>query len=99
MGYEDDHLSTNDTLILSIHKTLKQVFPNVYVKSTGYRLTSFVFYASDSGLKPDKQFVSVNIPDEGIVLTDNYNPIDSFAVKAIEEWRNSEFERFGNVFI
>jgi len=96
IGYEDGHLSTNDTLILSIHKTLKQVFPNVYVKTIGYGLTSFVFYASDSELTLDNQFVSVNIPDEGLVLTDNYNPIDSFAVKAIEEWRNSNIERFGN---
>ena len=96
IGYEDGHLSTNDTLILSIHKTLKEVFPNVYVKSRGYGFTGFVFYASDSKLTLDNQFISVNIPDNGLVLTDDYNPIDSFAVKAIEEWRNLNIERFGN---
>ncbi|MBA7668557.1 hypothetical protein ES703_76670 [subsurface metagenome] len=96
IGYEDNHLSTNDTLILSIHKTLKQVFPNVYVKTIGYGFTSFVFYASDSELTLDNQFVSVNIPNTGVVLTDNYNPIDSFAVEAIEEWRESNIRRFGN---
>jgi len=99
VGYEDGHLSTDDELILSIHKTLKEVFPNVYVKSTRYGFTNFVFYASDSELKLDKQFVSINIPDGGIVLTDDYNPIDSFAVKAIEEWRSSNIERFGNEII
>jgi spermidine synthase len=96
VGYEDGHLSTNDTLILSVHKTLKEVFPNVYVKSIGYGFTNFVFYASNSELELDNQFVDINIPDEGIILTDNYNPIESFAIKAIEEWRNSNIERFGN---
>jgi len=99
IGYEN-YLSTDDKLISSIYKTLKQVFPNVYVKSKGYGLTNFVFYATDSELELDNQFISVSIDETNcIILTDNYNPIESFAVKTIEEWRSLNIERFGNVII
>jgi len=99
VGYEN-HLSTDDQLISSIYKTLKQVFPNVYVKSKGYGLTNFVFYATDSELELDNQFISISIDETNcIILTDNYNPIESFAIKTIEEWRNLNIERFGNVII
>lgn len=96
LGYEDGHLSSDDPLILSIYKTLKEVFPYVYVKSTGYGLTSFVFYASDNELELDSQFVLINVPNNGIVITDDYNPICSFAIESAKEWRKLNLERFGN---
>ncbi|MBN4049190.1 fused MFS/spermidine synthase [archaeon AH-315-M20] len=94
--YEDDLLSTNDKAILSIHKTLKEIFPHVFVQSPGRGLTNFVFYASDAELSPDKEFYSINVPAGGIILTDNYNPIESFIIKTSERLRIFNIERFGN---
>lgn len=103
LGYES-HLSSDDKLILSIYKTLKQIFSNVKVKTTGYGLTSFVFYATDSDFEvKDNEFISIEISDDkltnGTVLTDNYNPIDFFALRSSKEWRNFEIKRFGNVLL
>jgi len=99
IGYENGYSSSDDKLILSIYKTLGVVFPKVYVKSTGYGLTNFVFYVSNQELELDSQFVPITLGDGGIVITDNYNPIETFAVKAIEEWRNSDLRRFGNEIV
>lgn len=97
MGYENGHLSSDDKLILSIYKTLKEVFPNIYVKSTSYGLTSFVFYASDSTLSPDRYYLTINIvpKNDTKILTDDYNPIDTFTLELIEESRNADIKRFG----
>ena len=99
IGYEDGHLSTNDSLILSIHATLQEVFPNIYVKSRGYGLTNFIFYATSNNLELDKQYVSIKMPSNGIIITDDYNPIEMFSINAVEEWRASNIRRFGNEII
>lgn len=97
LGYETDD-SSEDILILSVYKTLKEVFPHVYVKSARYGFSTFVFYVSDSALELDDEFTSISVnPDESIpVLTDDYNPIEVFSVKTSEEFRNYVMRIYGN---
>src|SRR5208283_4387339 len=98
MGYLyrdiDGNVSANK-LVLSLNRTLKQVFKNVYLKSENEGLSSFVFYASDSPVAVDKQYIDVNLPDKGIIITDDNNSADFMASELIEKWRNYNVKQFG----
>ncbi|MDD5447282.1 MAG: fused MFS/spermidine synthase [Methanocellales archaeon] len=99
MGFENGHLSTEDEMVKAICRTLEEVFPHVYVKTTGYGFTSMVFYASDQPLELDWQFVSIEVvPDENTpILTDDYNPVEIMGIPSAEKFREDIMERFGNV--
>jgi spermidine synthase len=98
MGYLyrdiDGNMSAN-RLVLSLNRTLKQVFKNVYLKSENEGLSSFVFYASDSPVAVDKQYIDVKLPDKGIIITDDNNSADFMASDIIEKWRNVNVSQFG----
>jgi len=90
MGWEFGH-STKDTFVKALYKTLKSVFPYVYVKARGSGFTSMVFYCSNNPLSLDTNFVSVDVfPDEETpLLTDDYNPAEILTIPQAEEWRSS----------
>ncbi|MBT7706136.1 fused MFS/spermidine synthase [archaeon] len=84
----------NDDLFKSIHSTLDEVFENVYVSYTDDDFGNNVFYATDSNLNLTK--INVN---NGIIITDDYNPIESLAVKTIEKWRNVDVKIFDGLIL
>jgi len=98
MGYLftdiDGNVSAN-RLVISLNKTLKQVFKNVYLKAGNKGLTSFVFYASDNAVRMDDQYINVTLGDTGKVLTDEDNPADFMASELIEKWRNYNISQLG----
>ncbi len=100
LGFES-HLSTDDPYEKAMYKTLKAVFPHVYVKATGYEFQNIVFFCSDSPLTLDKRFVSIDVfPDEDtLVLTDDYNPVETLTIPHIEAFRKSTMKWFGEAVI
>ena len=100
LGFES-HLTTNDPYEKALFKTLKAVFPYVYVKATGYGFQNIVFYCSDDPLTLDGRFVSLEIlPDNKTpVLTDDYNPVESLTIANGEAFRKSCMQSFGKVVL
>jgi len=100
LGFES-HLSTDDPYEKALFKTLRAVFPYVYVKATGYGFQNIVFYCSDHPLTLDGRFVSIEIfPDEKTpILTDDYNPVESLTIANGEAFRKSCMGSFGNVVL
>jgi spermidine synthase len=86
VGYEGDELFN------SLYSTLDEVFENVYVKTTNKGLANIIFIATDSELDLDKIDV-----DKGIIITDDYNPVEALAVKSIESWRGINVKKFGEL--
>jgi spermidine synthase len=87
-----------DRLVYAVNSTLKSVFKNVFVRADNYGIVNFVYYASDSGFKPDDKYIPVDIKGSGIVLTDDFNPVESLTAGLITEWRAEEIKRMGQVF-
>lgn len=83
IGYEGDELFN------SLYSTLDHVFENVYVKATNSGLANIIFLASNNDLDLIKPEV-----DEGIIITDDYNPVEALAVKSVENWREINYNIF-----
>ena len=100
LGFES-HLTTEDPFEKALYKTLNEVYPNVYVKSTGYEFQNIVFYCSDYPLTLDSQFVSIDIfPDEETpVFTDDYNPVETLTTSHVEAFRKSIISWFGEAVL
>jgi len=100
LGFES-HLSTEDPYEMAIYKTLSKVFPNIYVKSTGYEFQNIVFFCSDNPLTLDRQFVSLDISpgEETPVLTDEYNPVETLTTPHVEAFRESTMKWFGEAVL
>ena len=83
----------NSVLQKSVYTTLKEVFLHVYAVPLGPKdLDNVLFYASDIPLEID----SYPIDTEGaMILTDNYNPVEFWAIEVAEEWREGLIEFFG----
>ncbi|MFH1240566.1 MAG: fused MFS/spermidine synthase [Candidatus Diapherotrites archaeon] len=81
----------------SIYKTLKTVFPNVYVSyENSESVNNVIFFASQNNFNSDEINLKKLIPDEkAVVFTDDFNPIDQYSAGIIEEWRNANIENFG----
>ena len=90
LGFES-HLSTDDPYEKALFKTLKEVFPYVSVKTTGYEFQNVVFYCSDYPLALDNQFVSIDIffDKKTPVLTDDFNPVEALTTAHGEALRKS----------
>jgi len=87
VGYVDSEL------FRSIYSTLKQVFDNVYVETTDEDFTNIILYATDKKLNLD-----LVDEKEGVIITDNYNPVESLAAKTSTDWRDMSHEIFkGNI--
>lgn len=100
LGFES-HLTSDDPYEKALYKTLKTVFPYVYVKATGYGFQNIVFYCSDHPLTLDGRFVSIEIfPDEETpILTDDYNPVASLTIANGEAFRKSCMHSFGKAVL
>jgi spermidine synthase len=106
ISYETGNYESDDRLVTSIDRTLREVFGNVYAKSTGTGLTNIVFYASDTELNLDDEFIDIKVlstrddsgePSENaLVLTDDYNPIETFSLDMVEESQDYIREGIGN---
>ncbi len=88
VGYDGDELFN------SLYSTLDKVFENVYVKTTNAGLANIVFVATDNDLGLLKPEV-----DEGIIITDDYNPVEAMAVKTAEKWRDINVKLFGELIL
>ena len=85
-----------DKLIVSVYRTLKQVFPHVVVKASDDELTNFVFFASKTDFDMGILRSTVSLPEnEGHVLTDDYNPADFLTHGIIELWRKLNTDYLG----
>lgn len=88
-----------DRLVLALNSTLKSVFANVKIVSDAYGISNYVYAASDAAVEQARDCMPVNIPAEGIVVTDNFNPVESLTFDIIEEWRAEEIKRIGALFV
>lgn len=91
--------------VASVYKTLKQVFPQLRVFITDKtEFTDFIFLASNQPIElnqtqPDKRVSwlldhSYQIDDsEGIVITDDFNPMESLQIRKAETYRKIFMER------
>lgn len=97
ISYETGDLKSDDRLVASVDRTLREVFDNVYAKSTGTGLTNIVLYASDIELELDEEFFDIEVlSEDALVLTDDYNPIETFALDMVEESQDYIREGIGN---
>jgi len=91
--------------VASVYKTLKQVLPNIRVFITDKaEFTDFIFLASNQAIELDR-----NNPDqrvqwlldheyalsdsEGIIITDDFNPMESLQIRKSETYRKVFMER------
>jgi spermidine synthase len=77
----------------SIYKTLLEVYPFVYVLPIKQaEFGNIVFFASERKL----DLSSHELGAGGIVLTDDYNPLEFWAIKGAEKGREDALNYFGN---
>jgi spermidine synthase len=101
-----------DRLVLAVNSTLKGVFTDVNVISDSFGISNYIYSASDGPLdaaaglnsvkntgETVKDYIAVNIRKNGIMVTDNYNPVESLTYDIIEDWREEEIRRLGSVFV
>jgi hypothetical protein len=80
----------------SIYKTLLEVFPYVYVLPIDQaEFSNVVFFASSRRL----DLPSYELGEGGILLTDNYNPLEFWAIKGAEAGRENTLNYFGSELI
>ena len=91
--------------VASVYKTLKQVLPNVSVFITDKaEFTDFIFLASKQPVSLDRNSGDERVQwllgheytlnaDDGIVITDDYNPMESLQVRKAETYRKVFMER------
>jgi spermidine synthase len=88
-----------DRLVMAVNSTLKKVFKNVEIVSDAYGISNYVYSASDEPMNGETGFIKVNMPPEGKVVTDNYNPVESLTHDIVEDWRAEEIRRIGSMFV
>lgn len=81
----------------SIYKTLKEVFPYVYISYVdAKKLSSVVFFASKDELSSEELTLQNLTPQENaVIFTDDFNPIEPLSINIIEEWRNMNIKSRG----
>jgi spermidine synthase len=87
-------VASEDSIVQrSIYTTLKQVFSNVYVLPLDEKKsTNVVFFASERRL----DLPSYELGEGGIVLTDEYNPLEFWAINVAEKGREETLNYFGS---
>jgi spermidine synthase len=90
LGFES-HLSSDDPYEKALFKTLKAVFPYVFIKTTGYEFQNIIFYCADYPLTLDNQYVAIDISfdEKTPVFTDDYNPVETLTTPHGETLRKS----------
>jgi spermidine synthase len=88
-----------DRLVFAVNSTLKTVFENVRIISDTYGISNYVYAASDAAIDPEPEFIQVNLTAAGLIVTDNYNPVESMTNDIIEDWRAEEIRRIGSMFV
>jgi spermidine synthase len=77
LGYKEHKMQR------AVYTTLKEVFNHVYVKEYGSVLQNYIFFASDKEI--DGDFIDM---EEHIVITDDFNPLESYSMEIGEVWRD-----------
>ena len=83
----------------SIYKTLREVFPYVYVSyDNPERVDNVMFFASERELDSASEIVLRDLTpmENAVVITDDFNPVEQFSTQIIEEWRNANIETLGS---
>lgn len=82
---------SEDEFVASVYRTLSEVFPHVYMRAWSEGTTNIVFYASETPLPVGGEFIPVSVAGEGIVLSDDYNPIDTMVPEKLHDfWRRTD---------
>ena len=96
--------------LASVGKTLAEVFPyqTVFISEPGIDFNDFIFLAADHDIdlatsslsRNQKQWlnnrrIEVN-SDQGLILTDNYNPLEQLQIRKSEHYRQVMMEFMGN---
>jgi spermidine synthase len=91
--------------VASVYKTLKQVLPNIRVFITDKaEFTDFIFLASNQPIELDRSSRDLRIQwlvdheyalddSQGIIITDNFNPMESLQIRKSETYRKVFMER------
>jgi len=93
--------------VTSVYKTLASLFPNIRVFTTEKgEFTDFIFLASRGGIEFDRNKPELARPiqwlseheyamtdADGILITDDYNPMESMQVRKAESYRKIFMER------
>lgn len=97
------------TALSSVSRTIEQAFPNqsVFIAEPGEDYNDFIFLASaeaidlnSKSLSPEEmswlqtRLYSVN-KTQGIILTDNFNPLEHMQVEKSERYRRELISWFG----
>lgn len=99
----------NNKALASVGRTISQVFPNysVFISEPGDDFNDFIFLASKNPVNLKSKMLSthqqqwlnnrlVNINDsQGIVLSDNFNPLEHLQTRKAEHYRNILLGWFG----
>jgi len=104
----------NRAALNAVHRTLAEVFPyrQVFVSAPNAEFNDFIFFASNKPMPTDSPvggyraiqwFAEHRFPlpdDEGIVITDDYNPLESLQIGKAEAYRKLLQRRVGgNIFL
>lgn len=84
-----------DKHILAINETLKTIFNYVKLKATNENMANIVFYAADIEFKISNYFIDVNIDNKGIILTDDFNPLEYFSKEIVKKWWSDQIKMLG----
>jgi len=91
--------------VASVYKTLSSLFPNMRVFVTEKEeFTDFIFLASNQPLDLDRNSADKRVQwllghehpmigNDGIIITDNFNPMESMQVRKAESYRKMFMER------
>ena len=99
----------NKQALAAVAKTLDQLFDykRVFVSEPGDNFNDFVFFSSDkplqlSAARADQKLAKwlrmrevLVKSDDGFIITDNYNPLESLQLAKAEHYRNILVERMG----
>ena len=99
----------NNKALASVGRTISQVFPNysVFISEPGHDFNDFIFLASKKPINLNSKMLSthqqqwlknrlVNINDsQGIILSDNFNPLEHLQTRKSEHYRNVLLGWFG----
>ncbi len=81
-----------DEVAGAIHSTLLSVFPHVKAKYVGPNLGNVIFFASDEPINGNFTEVA-----SGVILTDDYNPIDYLSIPTNIEERSLYKKHIGDI--
>ncbi|MCE5299423.1 MAG: fused MFS/spermidine synthase [Spirochaetia bacterium] len=84
-----------DEFLSAQAKTLRAAFPQVKVFAAGFGLTNLVLMASQESPATLAGYIDAQVPDGDVMITDDYNPVESMTSSMIEQWRRDATQFFG----